>query len=49
MVPVRPFMNPLDRQISEALKIQNCEADIIMNSGSEWRTGWLPRAAVTRK
>ena len=49
MVPVRPFMHPLDRQIREALKIQNCEADIIMNSGSEWRTGRLPRAAVTRE
>ena len=29
--------------------ISNCEVDILMNSGSEWRTGRLPRAAVIRQ
>ena len=49
MVPVRQFMTPIDRQVSEALMINNSEVDILMNSGSEWRTGRLPRAAVTRQ
>ena len=28
IVPIRLFTTPLDRQISEALKMQDCEADI---------------------
>ena len=47
MVPVRQFMTPIDQQVSEGLMISNSEVDILMNSGSEWRTGRLPRAAVT--
>ena len=48
MVPVRSYKKPLDRQISEALTINNTQVDILLNSGSEWRTGRLPRASVSR-
>ena len=48
MVPVRSFRSPVYRQVSEALSINNAEVDLVMNSGSEWRAGRLPRAAVAR-
>ena len=48
MIPVKSFRSPLERQVSEALSINNAEVDLVMNSGSEWRCGRLPRAAVTR-
>ena len=46
MVPLRRISKPLDRQISEALTISNASVDILMNSGSEWRAGAVPRASV---
>ena len=48
MIPLRTFRKPVERQISEALTIANSEADILLNSGSEWRAGRVPRAAVNR-
>ena len=36
---------PLDRQIDESIRIKDSEADIILNSGSEWRADKIPRAA----
>ena len=48
MIPVRSFKAPVDRQICEALDIYNCKVDILMNSGSEWNAGRLPRASVAR-
>ena len=48
MVPLRRILKPLDRQISEALLINNSDADILLNSGSEWRSGQVPRASVCR-
>ena len=48
MAPIRSYKTPLDRQISEALDINNSEVDILLNSGSEWGAGKLPRASVAR-
>ena len=48
MIPIRSYKTPLDRQISEALDINNAEVDILLNSGSEWGAGKLPRASVAR-
>ena len=48
MEPVKSFRTPLDRQVSEALTINNSQVDVLMNSGSEWRVGRLPRAAVSQ-
>ena len=39
MIPLRRNTKPLERQISEALLIANSNADILLNSGSEWRSG----------
>ena len=35
--------------MSEALEIYNSEAEILMNSGAEWRAGQGPRAAAVRQ
>ena len=48
MVPLRRVSKPLDRQISEALLISNSNADVLLNSGAEWRSGQVPRASVSR-
>ena len=40
-------MKPLDRQVDEALRIKHSEADILMNSGAEWRLDAIPRANFT--
>ena len=48
MIPVRFVKAPVDRQICEALDIYNCKVDILMNSGSEWNAGRLPRASVAQ-
>ena len=47
-IPIRSYKTPLDRQISEALDINNAEVDILLNSGSEWGAGKVPRASVAR-
>ena len=39
MKAVKTFTTPLERQLDEALRIKNSEADVLMNSGSEWRLG----------
>ena len=48
MNPLRAVRKPLDRQITEALNIANSDVDILLNSGTEWRSGHLSRASVTR-
>ena len=48
MIPVKSVRKTLDRQVSEALEIYNSEAEILMNSGAEWRASQVPRAAVAR-
>ena len=48
MAVLKQMIKPLDRQISEALYISNSSADVLLNSGSEWRGGQVPRAAVAR-
>ena len=35
------------RQISEAVKIENTDADRLMNTRSEWNMTRVPRAMVT--
>ena len=47
MIARRAFKRPLERQISEALEIANSNADVVLNSGSEWRSGRIPRASVS--
>ena len=42
---VRCFSKPLDRQIDESVRIKDSLADIVMNSGSEWRGDKVPRAS----
>ena len=44
MESVGRFHAPLDRQLNESMRIQHSKADIIMNSGSEWRADRVPRA-----
>ena len=48
MVTLRSFHTPLGRQISEGLSIYNSDVDILLNSGSEWGAGQIPRASVSR-
>ena len=48
MIPLRTYRKPLERQIKEALLINNSEVDILLNSGSEWWAGRVPRASVSR-
>ena len=48
MIPLKKISKPLDRQITESLVISNASVDILMNSGSEWRAGAVPRASVGR-
>ena len=47
MEAIRTFVRPLDRQLDEALRIKHSEANIIMNSGAEWRLDAIPRAHFT--
>jgi len=42
---VSSFSKPLDRQIDESVRIKDSLADIVMNSGSEWRGDKIPRAS----
>ena len=42
---VKTFSRPLDRQIDESVRIKDSCADIVMNSGSEWRGDRIPRAS----
>ena len=49
MVAVKRITKPLDRQISEALMISNADVDVLLNSGTEWGAGQIPRASVARQ
>ena len=41
------FRRPLQRQVDESMRIKNSKDVILMNSGSEWRSDAIPRAAFT--
>ena len=45
---LKSIRRPLDRQITEAMYISKSSADVLLNSGSEWRSNPVPRAAVAR-
>ena len=45
MEPSGLFNTPLDRQLDESMRIRFSSADIIMNSGAEWRGDPVPRAS----
>ena len=47
MESIGHFRTPLDRQLNESLRIQHSNADILMNSGSEWRADRVPRAVFS--
>ena len=47
MVGLKHFSRPLDRQIDEAIRIKNSPAEIIMNSGAEWRQVAVSRASFS--
>ena len=47
MIGLKHFSRPLDRQIDEAMRIKNSLADILMNSGAEWRQVAVPRASFS--
>ena len=48
MITLKTINKPMDRQITEALNIASAKVDVLLNSGSEWRSGLVPRASVTR-
>ena len=45
MVVLKTVRGATERQIDESIRINSSTADIIMNSGSEWRADAIPRAA----
>ena len=47
MEEIKTFVKPPDRPLDEALRINNSEADIIINSGAEWRLDAIPRVNFT--
>ena len=47
MEAIKSFTTPLERQLNEALRIKHSDADILMDSGSEWRLDSIPRASFT--
>ena len=42
------FAKPMPRQVTEAVKIHRSQADIILNSRSEWEQPVTDRVVVTR-
>ena len=46
---LRTFAKPLERQVAEAVAIQNCKADTLLNSKSEWEQPAVERLIVTRE
>ena len=46
---LRTYEKPLQRQVAEAVAIQNCNADLILNSKAEWEQPALERIIVTRE
>ena len=45
---LRTFAKPFDRQVAEAVAIQSCKADKLLNSKSEWEQPAVERLIVTR-
>ena len=45
---LRTFEKPLERQVAEAVAIQNCKADLVRNSKAEWEQPAVERLIVTR-
>ena len=46
---MRTFAKPLERQVAEAVAIQSCKADKLLNSKSEWEQPAVERLIVTRE
>ena len=46
---MRTFGKPLERQVAEAVAIQSCKADKLLNSKSEWEQPAVERLIVTRE
>ena len=46
---LRTFEKPLERQVAEAVAIQNCKADLVLNSKAEWEQPAVERLIVTRE
>ena len=46
---LRTFEKPLERQVAEAVAIQSCKADTLLNSKSEWEQPAVERLIVTRE
>ena len=46
---LRTFDKPLERQVAEAVAIQNCKADLVLNSKAEWEQPAVERLIVTRE
>ena len=45
---LRTFEKPLERQLAEAVAIQNCKADLVLNSKAEWEQPAVERLIVTK-
>ena len=45
---LKTFEKPLERQVAEAVAIQNCKADLVLNSKAEWEQPAVERLIVTR-
>ena len=43
------FEKPFERQVAEAVAIQNCKADLVLNSKAEWEQPAVERLIVTRE
>ena len=46
---LRTFEKPLERQVAEAVAIQTCKADKLLNSKAEWEQPAVERLVVTRE
>ena len=46
---LKTFEKPLERQVAEAVAIQNCKADLVLNSKAEWEQPAVERLIVTRE
>ena len=45
----RTFQKPMERQVSEAVAIHTCQADLVLNSRSEWEQPVTERVVMTRE
>jgi hypothetical protein len=45
----RTFSKPMERQVSEAVAIHTCQADLVLNSKSEWEQPVTERVVMTRE